>query len=117
METFKLFKDGRCFKENLLSQSNLNALQICLYHDDFNIGNPLGNKTEKYKISAFHFVIGNFSAKLKSHLRDIHLEVLSPAAFVSKYGYKTILEGIKKIETECIQVMFEGNQHHFFAGA
>ena len=121
METFKSFKDGKCFKENLLFQSNPNALQICLYHNDFNIVNPLGNKTEKYKVSAFHFVIGNFSTKFKSRLRDIHLEVLSPAAFVSKYGYKTILEplldGIKKIETEGIQVMFEGNQHHLFAGA
>ena len=41
-------------------------------------------------------------------MKDIPLAVLSPAAFVSKYGYKTILE------TEGIQVMFEGNQHHFF---
>ena len=35
-------------------------------------------------------------------MKDIHLAVLSPAAFVSKYGYKTILE------TEGIQVMFFG---------
>ena len=61
------------------------------YHDDFNIVNPSGNKTEKYKVSAFHFIIGNFSAKFKSRLKYIHLAVLSPAAFVSKYGYKTIL--------------------------
>ena len=43
LETFKSFKDGRYFKENVLFQSNVNALQICLYHDDFNIVNPLGN--------------------------------------------------------------------------
>ena len=88
-----------------------------MYHDNFNIVNPLGNKTEKYKISAFYFVIGNFSAKFKSRLEDIHLAVLSPAAFASKYGYKTILalllHDIKKLETEGIQGMFEGNQHHF----
>ena len=51
-------------------------------------------------------------------MKDIHLAVLSPAAFVSKYDYKTILapvlDDIKKLETEGIQVMFEGNQHHFF---
>ena len=51
-------------------------------------------------------------------MNDIHLAVLSPASFVSKYGYKTILapllDDIKKLETEGIQVMFEGNQHHFF---
>ena len=118
LETFKSFKDGRYFKENVLFQSNLNALQMCLYHDDFNIVNPLGNKREKYKVSAFYFVICNFSAKFKSRLKDIHVAVLSPASFVSRYGYKTILapllDDIKKLETEGIQVIFEGKQHHFF---
>ena len=49
LETFKsrwqMFQDGRCLKENVLFQSNPNALQICLYHNYFNIANPLGNKT------------------------------------------------------------------------
>ena len=89
-----------------------------MYHDDFNIANPLSNKTEKYKVFAFYFVIDNFSAKFKSRLKDIRLAVLSPASYVSKYGYKTILtlllDDIKELETEGIQVMFEGNQHHFF---
>ena len=104
LETFKSFKDSGYFKENVLFQSNPNALQICLYHNNFNIVNSLGNKTEKYKVSAFYFGIGNFSAIFKSRLKDIHLAVLSPAAFVSKYGYKTILapllDDIKKLETE-----------------
>ena len=47
------FRDGTSCKENQLFNSDPNALQICLYHDDFNIVNPLGNKTEKCKISAF----------------------------------------------------------------
>ena len=110
--------DGKYFKENILFQSNPNVLQICLYHDDFNIVNPLGNTTEKYKVSTFYFVIENLSAKFKSRLKDIHLAVLSPAAFVSIYGYKPILapllDDIKKLETEGIQVMFKGNQRHFF---
>ena len=75
LEIFKTFKNGICLKETYF-QSNPNALQICLYHGDFNIVNPLGNMTEKYKISVF---------------------------FVSKYGYKTILgpllHVIKKLET------------------
>ena len=101
LATFKSFKDGRYFKENVLFQSNRNALQICLYHDYFNIVNPLGNKTDKCKVSAFYFVVGNFLAKFKSRLKVIHLAVLSPASFVSKYGCKTILapllDDIKKI--------------------
>ena len=57
LENFKSFKDGRYFKENILFQSHQNPLQICLYHDDFDVVNPLGNKTEKYKVPAFYFVI------------------------------------------------------------
>ena len=41
------------------------------------------------------------------------------SSFISKYGYKTIIsplpDGIKKVETEDVQVMFEDNQHHFFS--
>ena len=55
LEIFKSFKDGRCFKENALLQFNPNALRICLYHDYFNIADPLGNKTEKYKY--LHFTL------------------------------------------------------------
>ena len=47
MQIWKLLsQDGRCLKENVLFQSNPNALQICLYHNYFNIVNPLGNKTK-----------------------------------------------------------------------
>ena len=44
----KLWSNGHgiAHKENGLFSCDKNALQICLYHDDFNIGNPLGNKTQ-----------------------------------------------------------------------
>ena len=51
LETLKSFKDGRCFKENVLFQSNPNALQICLHHKDFNLVNPLGNKNLHFILS------------------------------------------------------------------
>ena len=57
------FRDGTARKENQFFNSEPNALQICLYHDDFNIANPLGNETQRYKIPAFYFGIGNFSWK------------------------------------------------------
>ena len=73
-------------KKSQLFNSEPNALQICLYHDDFNIVNPLGNKTYKYKISAFYFVIGDLANKCKSRLKYIHLCILSTATVVDKYG-------------------------------
>ena len=112
------YRDGIALRENGLFSCDKHALQICLYHDDFNIVNPLGNKTQKYKVSAFYFVIGNFSGKYKSRFKDIHLAILSPASLVSKYGYKEILtpllEDLLKLETLGIKVSFQGVDHTFF---
>ena len=111
------FRDGTSCKENQLFNSDPNALQICLYHDDFNIVNPLGNKTQKYKISAFYFVIGNFTNKYKSRLKNIQLCILSPATSVNKYGYEKILRpllnNLLKLETEGIKISFKGVSHKF----
>ena len=41
------YRDDIAHRENGLFSCDKNALQICLYHDDFNIINPLGNKTQK----------------------------------------------------------------------
>lgn len=89
---FCTFSDGTSYKQNKLFSSNKDALQIILYHDDFNIVNPLGNKVKKHKISGFYFVLGNLPIKFRSKLRDIHLAILSPAVFVEKYGYASILQ-------------------------
>ena len=111
------FRDGTACKENQLFNSEPNALQICLYHHDFNIVNSLGNKTQKYKISAFYFVTGNFENKYKSRLQDIHLCILSPANFVNKRGYEKILrpllDDLLKLETEGIKISFEGVDQKF----
>lgn len=52
------FKDSSNFKSNLLYECHPNALQIVFYHDDFTVSNPLGNKTSKFKISGFYFLVG-----------------------------------------------------------
>ena len=109
-------RDGIALRENDLFSCDKHALQICLYHDDFNIVNPLGNKTQKYKVSAFYFVIGNFSGKYKSRFQDIQLAILSPASLVSKYGYKEILKPLLlKLEILGIKVSFQGVDHTFFS--
>ena len=112
------YGDGISQRENGLFSCDKNALQICLYCDDFSIVNPLGNKTQKYKVLAFYFVIGNFSGKCKSRFKDIHLAILSPASSVSKHGCKEILtpllEDLKKLETLRIKISFQDVDHTFF---
>ena len=113
----KTFRGSLAFKSNKFLNSREHVLEICLYHDDFIIVNPLGNKTNKHKISAFYFVLGNLPPKFKSRLKDIHFVLLSPANSVSKYGYNSILspllEDLKKLENQGISVNFQGVLHRF----
>lgn len=50
-------------------------------------------------------------------MNDIHFIVLSPASYVDKYGYGTIMspliEDLKFLETYRITVSFNGSEHHF----
>ena len=43
----RTYHDGSAFKSNSLLNSEKKTLEIVLYHDDFGIVNPLGNKTVK----------------------------------------------------------------------
>ena len=56
---FKIFKDCAAYRTNPFLNANPNILEICMYHDDFGIVNPLGNKIHTHKISAFYFMLGN----------------------------------------------------------
>ena len=117
-KTLKNFHDGIAFQENILLSSDKNTIELIFYHDDFNVVNPLGNKTVKYKTSAFYFVLGKLPSKYRSKLSDIHLVLLTSALLVSKYGYGKILQpvlnDIKELETKGFDVTFEGLTHLFY---
>ena len=114
----KSFQNGKAFYENRLLNSNKKTVELILYHDDFNVVSPLGNKTVKYKTSAFYFVIGKLPSKFRSKLCDINLVLLVSAQIVSRYGYKkilqTVLDAIKEFETRGVELTFEGLNHIFY---
>ena len=85
-DTLKSFQNGKAFYENRLLNSNKKTVELILYHD-FNVVNPLGNKTVKYKTSAFYFVLGKLPSKFRSKLS---------AQTVSRYGYQKILQSDKR---------------------
>ena len=68
---YERFSEGEAFKgSNFWNETESMKLEIILYHDDFNVVNPLGNKTSKYKVSACYFVLGNLPAskiQISSH--------------------------------------------------
>ena len=117
-DTLKSFQNSKAFYENRLLNSNKKTVELILYHDDFNVVNPLGNKTVKYKTSAFYFVLGKLPSKFRSKLSDINLILLASAQIVSRYGYQKILQpaldDIKELETKGVDVTFEGLNHIFY---
>ena len=65
----KSFRDDAAYKNSLFLNSTQNVLELCIYHDDCSIVNPLGNTTHQHKISEFCFVLGNFPSKFRSRLK------------------------------------------------
>ena len=52
-DTMTTYSQGSLYGKNKILSNVPNCLQIILYHDHFGVSNPLGNKTKKYKTSAF----------------------------------------------------------------
>ena len=111
------YSQGSFFRKNKLLTTVPNCLQIILYHDDFGVSNPLGNKLKKYKMSAFYFVLGNIPGKYRSWLKDVQLTLLFPSELTQKYGYHVLIEplldDIKVLESTGLYVKFEGKYHIF----
>ena len=117
-KVLRTYHDGGAFKSNSLLNSEKKTLEIVLYHDDFGIVNPLGNKTVKYKTSGFYFVLGNLSPQYRSRQKDIHLAIMCSSKLISKYGYQEILrpllDDFRKLENEGIYIKFDNFVHQFY---
>ena len=109
--------DGSLYSSNKLFEQNTQALQLILYHDDFTVVNPLGNKTIKHKMSCFYFQIGNIPPKCRSQLADIHLLIVCPATMIKSYGYRRLLrpliDDVKILEETGIEVCLNGPTYLF----
>ena len=110
--------DGSVFSDNELYNNYPHSLQIVLYHDDFTVVNPLGNKTVKYKMSAFYFQFANIPLKYRSQLTDIQLLMICPATMVKTFGYASILrpviDDLKKLEQSGIEINIHDQSYKFF---
>ena len=117
-KTVNSFLSGSYAKNNNFFKMK-NALQIELYVDDYQIVNPLGNKTKKHKICAFYFSIGNIPVKFRSRLYTLQLLLLTKSRNVRKYGMASVLrsfvEDMKSLETEGISLTINNMTYHYFA--
>ena len=99
------FTDGTVFQSNDFFKNNPETIKIILYQDSFEIVNPIGPAKGKYKMLAVYLSLGNLSPYLRSHINTIQLVALCrEKTFDHAKVYGTIVEDIKKIETEGIEI-------------
>ena len=111
------FCDGQAFEQNELFSSEMNALQIILYYDDFQTVNPLGTRIKKNKIGAFYFSLGNIAPQFRSRLELIQLLILCHSELVKKYGVSRVVQilvdDIKSLEQEGLDIVIDGMNYNF----
>ena len=117
-EYMKNYCDGAVYATNDLFCKEPLALQIILYHDDFGVVNPLGNKTVKHKMSAFYFQLGNLHMKYRSKLSDIQLLMIFPAKMMNIFGYasllKPLIDDLHLLEMNGIDVFLSHQSFKFY---
>lgn len=96
--------DGQQYKNHPLFSNNPQAIQICLYFDEFEVVNPLGSKIGIHKVGAFYINFKNLPPKWNSSLDNIHLLALCNCLDIKKYGFDSILApfvaDLRKLESE-----------------
>lgn len=68
------------------------ALLFCLYHDDFEIVNPIGSHRKKHKISIFYWILLNINPAFRFKIQAIQLLGVANSSDVRKYGLSKLLE-------------------------
>jgi hypothetical protein len=111
------FCDGEAFSGNELFNREPSTLQLQMYYDDFTAANAIGLNTKRNKVGAVYYVLGNLSPKYRSKLDHIQLAMLCRSQYVKKYGtekiFEPILSDIKRLETEGINILFDGTNYNF----
>ena len=83
-------KDGLYFQKPYL-QAHSDALLICLYHDDFEIVNPIGSHRKKHKLSVFYWSLLNLKADSRYKQQATQLLAIGKSSDLKKFGLENLL--------------------------
>lgn len=91
--TFPLldFKDG-LYHNKKYFDDHPDALLFCLYHEDFEIVNPIGSHRKKHKISIFYWILLNINPAFRFKIQAIQLLGVANSSDVRKYDLSKLLE-------------------------
>ena len=108
--------DGSFCKDNQLFSQIHPAIQVQLYHDDFTVANPIGNRVKQLKFSAFYFCLGNIPPEFRSKLSCIQLAMLCPSTVLADCGMSQVLapfiEEMKHLESVGLYVEKDGSVYN-----
>lgn len=90
------FTDGSVYKSNQLFKQNLNALQLILYQDSYEIVNPLGSSRTKHKILAMYMTLGNIYKFNRSKANPIQLVLLCKEKHLKYFGHEAVFRHLIK---------------------
>ena len=86
--------------------SDSETLQLAIYYDSFQSGNPLGNKAKQQSLAAIYCSIAN--AQYRGKLDDILFVLLFPEMLLKRYSWtellKPLLDDLQHLEEEGIMV-------------
>ncbi|XP_066590584.1 uncharacterized protein [Prorops nasuta] len=80
------------YKEAFFHYTGNNTLKIILYQDSFELCNPLGSASKKYKITAVYMTLGNLPSHLLSKIDNIHLVLLCVENNIKYFGWEKVLQ-------------------------
>ena len=83
------YKDTDTYHDNQYYNDHQSAMQLTLYHDDIEVGNPLGSRAGVHKLTMFYIAVDGF---YDGKLNNIHLALICHASDLARFGYKPILK-------------------------
>ena len=96
------YHDGLYFKNLNLNPEDI-TIEVLLYTDDFETGNPLGSRKGKHKLLGVYMTLLSLPSKYRAKLDNILLVALARSSLVTKYGIDSIFAPIVEDLKTCIQ--------------
>lgn len=106
---FADIRDGTHFQNPFL-RDHADALLFCLYHDDFEIVNPIGSHRKKHKLSVFYWTLLNIGPENRFKLQATQLLAIGKSKDLRKFGISNLLQDF----VDSLNVLHEGK--HFLIG-
>lgn len=111
---YRDFCDGLIFRNHKLFSKEEHSIQLFLFSDAFQTGNPLSVCKKATKLDSVYYAVGNLPRKYRASLQNIRLCLLTRSMTLKKFGYKVVfkrlIDDLLLLETDGIFIPFLGKK-------